>query len=134
MAQYSPPSSDSNSEFRTDVTTSFATINSYNVGGAEYKMTATTVTTTVEIRGLSRADALAYGSSPDYNYRSKHGVRFWSGGSVGSGSWMYTPDCEGDECVAHPRRINEADMFRVVISHSHTTVTHSGNWTKESPV
>ena len=132
MAQFTPPSTDSNSVFRTDIVTAFADINSYNVGGTEYKMTAKTVTTTVEIRGLSRADALAYGNSSDYNYRSKHGVRFWSGGAVGSGSWMYTPSCEGVECIARPHRINEADMFRVVISYSETTVTHSGNWYKET--
>ena len=130
MSQYAPPASPSQSEFVSDVSTAFAVVNSYQLNGTEYKMIAKTVTTTVEIRGLSRADAIAYGSSSDHNYRNKHGVRFWSGASVGSGSWMYTPDCEGVECVAHPRRINEADMWRVVISYSDTTVSHSANWTK----
>lgn len=132
MAQFTPPSSDSNDTFRTEVATAFAVVNSYQLNGTEYKMIAKTVTTTTEVRGLSRSQALAYGSSSDYNYRNKHGVRFWSGSSIGTGSWMYTPDCEGVECVAHPRRINDADMWRVVISYSSTTVSHSAGWTKET--
>ncbi len=128
MSQYTPTDSSDKASFIVSKTPNVAVINSYMVGGITYRMVAKSVTTVVEFRGLSRTDAMDMAESDDYNYTAKHGVRFRSGG----GSWMATPDCEGAECIAEARRINDADMWRVVVTHVATTVTHTGGWTKET--
>lgn len=129
MAAFTPSNSDTDSTFRVSKTTDIAIIMTFMVSGRNYHMIATTVTTVVEFRGLSRAQALAKGDSADYNYNNKEGVKFTSQG----GAWMRQDKCEGTECRADPRRINEADMWRVTVTHSSTTVSHSAGWSKSYP-
>lgn len=118
---------DTATSFRVNVTTDIGTLSSMLINGVMRHIFATTVTTVVEFRGLTRAQALAMGESEDYNYNSKHGVLFKS--AAGSlYAWMKCDMCEGDECRADPRRINEADMWRVTVTFSRTTATHSA-WT-----
>ena len=127
MSAYTPSDSTDGTAFIVSRTPNVSVINSYIVNGITYKMIATSVTTVVEFRGLSRSDALGMSGNADYNYTSKHGVRFTS-----SGNWMAMPECEGAECKAEARRINDADMFRVVVIYIETTVAHNGGWTKET--
>ena len=126
MAAY-VPGDDTESTFITEKNTQVGYLNTYGFNGSFYRMIATTTTTVVEFRGLKRAQALAMGDSADYNYKALHGVSFTSGLMS-----MSMPDCEGVECKAVPRRINEADMFRVIVTYSSTVVTHSGDWSKST--
>lgn len=126
MAAFTP-GTDTESAFRTEKFKNESRFNDYWFNGWHSYLIATATTTVVEVRGLSRADALAYADSSDYNYKNMHGVMF-----TNSGAWTSAPDCEGVECKAVARRINEADMWRVVITHVSTVVTHNGNWTKST--
>jgi len=123
MAHYTP-GADTDTAFRVSVTTTEADIMSAELSGVMHHLTATTVTTVVEFRGLTRSQALDMGSNTDYNYNDKHGVLFKSAASAPY-SWMRQDKCEGAECRADPRRINEADMWRVTVTYSNTTVKHS---------
>lgn len=125
MANYTPTDSADLTSFIVSKTTDSSVINTYMLGQTNYKMVATAVTTCVEFRGLTRSEALSMATNSNYNYLSKHGVRFTSGSS-----FMAMPECEGTECRADARRMNEADMWRVVVTHVSTTVTHSGGWIK----
>ena len=123
MAAYTP-GADTDSTFRTSVERQPTIISEHSFNGTLYKILGDVVTTVVEFRGLSRAEALAMGESADYNYRDVHGVTF----SNGTGAFAITmsyPSCEGVECKAAPRRINNADMFRVVVTHVATTASFS---------
>ena len=127
MAAYTP-GTDTNTAFRTEKFKAVSRFNDYWFNGWHSYLIATATTTVVEFRGLSRADALAMADSSDYNYKNMHGVMFTNG----SGAYTSAPDCEGVECKAVARRINEADMWRVVVTYVSTTVTHNGNWTKST--
>ena len=128
MVAFDPSSfTETESEFSTEVVPSQRRFNETILSGAHYFLLANAVTTTVEFRGLSRSAAQAMAKNADYNYRNLHGV-FFSSGSAGA--WMRAADCEGTECKAVARRINEADMWRVIVTHISTTVTHSDGWTK----
>ncbi len=127
MAAYTP-GTDTNTAFRTEKFKTVSRFNDYWFNGWHSYLIATAATTVVEFRGLSRSDALAMADSAVYNYKDMHGVRF-TGSGVGA-AWTSAPDCEGTECKAVARRINEADMWRVVVTHVSTTVTHNGGWSK----
>lgn len=126
MAKFTP-GTDTESVFRTSKETQVFDILSHNFNGTGYKIKGTAKTTTVEYRGLSREAALAMGDSADYNYRDFHGVSFSNGVIT-----MAYPDCEGVECKAVPRRINDADMFRVIVTYVNTSATfsHTTGFTK----
>ena len=124
MAQYTP-GTDTDAAFRTEKSKTTSRFNDYWFNGWHSYLIATATTTVVEFRGLSRANALAMADSADYNYKNLHGVTFSNGTASTS-----APDCEGVECKAVARRINEADMWRVTVTHISTTVTHNGGWTK----
>ena len=129
MAAFDPSSfTETESAFATEVVPSQRRFNEMVLSNTYYFLVAAAVTTTVEFRGLSRSAAQAMAKSADYNYRNLHGVYFTPGG-IGA-AWMRAADCEGTECKAVARRINEADMWRVVVTHVSTTVTHSAGWTK----
>ena len=126
MAAFDPSSfTETESAFVNEVIPSQRRFNEMVLGGMYHFLVANAVTTVVEFRGLSRSAAQAMARSADYNYRNLHGVYF-SGGLV----FMRAADCEGTECRAVAKRINEADMWRVVVTHISTTVTHSDGWTK----
>lgn len=128
MAHYTP-GTDAAGTFRTARNTTLSVINEFYVLGVACRMYARTVTTTVEFRGLTKSAALAMAESADYNYNDKHGVRYGNGSTIAeSMAFMSVPMCEGAECRADARRINDADMWRVVVTYSNTTVTHS-SWT-----
>ena len=127
MAAFNPSSfTETEAMFHTEKFTNVARFNDYWFGGWHSYLIATATTTVVEVRGLTRAEADAYAISADYNYKDLHGVRFTSSG----GAQTWAPSCEGAECKAIAKRINDADMWRVVITHISTVVTHNGNWTK----
>ena len=114
MAAYTP-GADTQTVFKTSKDTQATDILSHNFNGTSYKIKGKIVTTVVEFRGLERAAALEMGESNDYNYREMHSVSFTNGVIT-----MWYPDCEGTECKAVPRRINDADMFRVIVTHVQT--------------
>ena len=109
------PGADTQTAFKTSKDTQVTDILSHSFNGTKYRIKGKIVTTVVEFRGLGRAEALAMGESNDYNYREMHSVSFTNGVIT-----MWYPDCEGTECKAVPRRINDADMFRVIVTHVQT--------------
>ena len=131
MAAFDPSTfTETESAFATECGKTVSRFNDYWFNGWHSYLIATATTTVVEFRGLSRAEAKAMAKSSDYNYKDMHGVQFDQGGTGGGSTWA--PNCEGVECKAVARRINEADMWRVVVTHIATTVTHNGGWTKST--
>ena len=128
MAAFDPSQfTDTNSSFVTACTSDESIVSSFTLNGTTYRIKAKTVTVKVEFRGLTRADAITMSKNNDYNYNNLHGVKYTSGGS-----FMAAPDCEGQVCKAEAQRTNDADFFRVVVTHVKTTTSHTGNWTKST--
>ena len=128
MAEFNPSSfTETQSAFKTEVDTQSAVIVSFSFNGSPAKIVAKSTTTVVEFRGLSRSAALQMAANANYNFKHMHGVTFTSGLAS-----QFAPDCEGTECKATVRRINEADFFRVIVTHVSTTCVHepASGWTK----
>ena len=127
MAHYTP-GNETSSTFKTGVQSNTSVLNEFTIDGATHRIFARTTTKTVEFRGLDASDAQSRAASEDYNYIDKHGVRFTSpSGNIA----MSVAGCEGVECKADARRINEAGMWRLTVAYSETTTWHStSGWTK----
>ena len=130
MARFDPDAFTETDEFfAASVVPDESVINSLHLNGYDLKCTAHSVTTVLECRGLSRADAKAMAKSADFNYSDKRTVVFRdTQATVWLNTTMACPLSEGDECRAEARRINEADMWRVIVTHVRTSVSHNYNW------
>ena len=126
MARFDPGTfQETEANFSTATSSDEAVVSAYIINGMTHRIKAMTVTTKFEFRGLGRAAAEEMAKSADYNFSDLHGVRFESGLS-----FMAAPDCEGEVCKAEAQRINDADFFRVIVTHARTTASHTGNWKK----
>ena len=129
MAAFNPDTfTETESAFEVAGNANVAIILTFYLLGGKVTVKAKTMTKTYEFRGLTRAQAKEMETSADYNYSSKTDAHYTKAG----GAWLNLPDAEGAECRADGRRINEADMWRVVVTHSTTTVITPSGWTKQT--
>lgn len=125
MAKFSPEGfSDTESSFLVSSDKSTNIILTFYLLGTKTTVKATTRTRVYEYRGLTRESAKTMEASDDYNYNDKTDARF----VTAAGAWLNVPDANGGECRCSARRINEADMWRAIVTHSSTTVQTPSGW------
>ena len=128
MAAFNPESFAETEEFfEASGNSSTAVILSFYLNGSKTTVRAKTDTRVYECRGLTKEQADDMCARSDYNFSDKTDAIFTSGMA-----WCRIPDADGFECRADKRRINDAGMWRVIITHAKTTVLTPSGWTRTS--